>query len=273
MRDLRGMGEDLHQIFFWILWFLDLASCFHTHGFFDKDVEFLSVLFNLFHRWHFTRMLWNETEWLRAGRGRQLQSINMFIMLCRISSRQITHTTITDSVAIKQITHILFLFSDWYQAKLLSVGKRKKLFLRIKLHSGETQSNIISSTFYLFFFFFLKVFKWTFSHLYFSSLFLLQLTAAIVFLSFGIIFSFLCLVIDGACIVLNMVSYLLLHVYTVTLDMIAPCGWWNKAAIEDCEAIIDHCAGSLWSTWKAIWPAVTLSAILTQLCPWKIPTS
>ncbi|KAM8768602.1 LOW QUALITY PROTEIN: transmembrane protein 255B [Acanthopagrus schlegelii] len=30
------------------------------------------------------------------------------------------------------------------------------------------------------------------------------LTAAIVFLSFGIIFSFLCLVIDGACIVLNM---------------------------------------------------------------------
>lgn len=39
-------------------------------------------------------------------------------------------------------------------------------------------------------------------------LFHLKLTAAIVFLSFGIITCFLCLVIDGGCIVLNLVSYL-----------------------------------------------------------------
>lgn len=47
-----------------------------------------------------------------------------------------------------------------------------------------------------------------------------QLTAAIVFLSFGIITSFFCVVIDGVCVVLNMVSYLHLHVYSVTLDII-----------------------------------------------------
>lgn len=51
------------------------------------------------------------------------------------------------------------------------------------------------------------MFIWKFSHLCFCSLFLLQLMAAIVFLSFGVITSFLCLVIDGVCIVLNMVSY------------------------------------------------------------------
>lgn len=50
------------------------------------------------------------------------------------------------------------------------------------------------------------------------SLFLLQLTAAIVFLSFGIVTSFLCLMIDGVCIVLNMVSNLHLHVCTATLQ-------------------------------------------------------
>lgn len=50
-------------------------------------------------------------------------------------------------------------------------------------------------------------------------MFLLQLMAAIVFLSFGVISSFVCLLIDGVCIVLNMVSYLHLHVNTVTLEM------------------------------------------------------
>lgn len=39
-------------------------------------------------------------------------------------------------------------------------------------------------------------------------LFCPQLTAAIVFLSFGIVTSFLCLMVDGACIALNIVSYL-----------------------------------------------------------------
>lgn len=48
-----------------------------------------------------------------------------------------------------------------------------------------------------------------------SSPFLHQLTAAIVFLSFGIITTFLCLVIDGALIVLNMVSSWRLLVDTV----------------------------------------------------------
>lgn len=52
------------------------------------------------------------------------------------------------------------------------------------------------------------------------SLFLLQLAAAIVFLSFGIITSFLCVVIDGVCVVTNIVSYLHLHVCAVTQDVI-----------------------------------------------------
>lgn len=40
-----------------------------------------------------------------------------------------------------------------------------------------------------------------------SLMFFLQLTAAIVFLSFGVITSFMCLLVDGACIALNMVCY------------------------------------------------------------------
>ncbi|KAF3848049.1 hypothetical protein F7725_021077, partial [Dissostichus mawsoni] len=42
------------------------------------------------------------------------------------------------------------------------------------------------------------------SHLCFLSLFPLQLTAAIVFLSLGVMGSFLCVVIDGVCVVFNM---------------------------------------------------------------------
>lgn len=54
----------------------------------------------------------------------------------------------------------------------------------------------------------------------FLSLFLLQLTAAIIFLSFGIVTSFLCVMIDGVCVVANMVGYLQLRVCTVTLAVI-----------------------------------------------------
>lgn len=84
--------------------------------------------------------------------------------------------------------------------------ERKKLFLSFSLHSCQAslqpfichKSYIIALSFV------------------FSPLLLLQLTAAIVFLSFGIVVSSVCLVIDGVCIALNMVRYL--HLLVTSAD-------------------------------------------------------
>lgn len=94
-----------------------------------------------------------------------------------------------------------------HMKKRLCVGeKEKKLFLSFSLHSCQAS---------------LQPFIWHKSYIIalsfvFSPLLLLQLTAAIVFLSFGIVVSSVCLVIDGVCIALNMVRYL--HLLVTSAD-------------------------------------------------------
>lgn len=95
---------------------------------------------------------------------------------------------------------------DPHEKTLMCWRERKKLFLSFSLHSCQAS---------------LQPFIWHKSYIIalsfvFSPLLLLQLTAAIVFLSFGIVVSSVCLVIDGLCIALNMVRYL--HLLVTSAD-------------------------------------------------------
>lgn len=124
-----------------------------------------------------------------------------------------------------------------HMKKRLSVGeKEKKLFLRFSLHSCQAS---------------LQPFIWHKSYMealsfVFSPLLLLQLTAAIAFLGFGIVVSSVCLVIDGVCVALNMVRYL--HLLVTSADGCAV-NWRLRSDNK----------GPCWpAVWTAVFAGITL---------------